>query len=262
MKNKLAIAKTFLALLHRDIIVFRPYAFGRLIDAVVWSFATLYVSCYILPHFGFPPKFALFLTLGNIAAWCAFETGSCISVILGDLFGINSLSYYVSLPLPSSLIFIRLILIDAYKSLVSTLPMLPIAKMILQDQIDLTTINYATLSVSYILCLLFFASLGVFISSLTPKMENISSVKLRILFPMWFLGCYQFSWHMMYQTSPLVAYANLLNPVTYITEGLRHSLPLQQPLIPFYICTIMTIIFIASCTLLSIRFFKKRIDAL
>lgn len=262
MESKVSILKTFISLLHRDIIVFKPYAINRLIDATVWTYATLYVSCYILPSFGFPPKFALFLSLGNIAAWCAFETGSCISIILGDLFGINALSYYISLPIPSWLIFVRIILIDAYKSLVATSIMLPIAKIILLDQIQLSSINYTTFIISYILCLLFFASLGVFIASLTPTMEHISSVKLRLLFPMWFLGCYQFSWHMMYSTTPILAYCNLLNPVTYITEGLRHSLPLEQILIPFWICSLMTIFFIIMCTTLSIYFFKKRIDCL
>lgn len=254
--------QTFVTLLWRDARVFKRYTLNRLIDACVWSGTTLYISQYVLVKFGISSQFASFLILGNIASWGMFEVGSSISIILSDLQGANSLSYYLSLPVPSSWIFIRIGLMDAYKTFISTLPMIPIGKLILGNNILLSSINYPKLIVSYILAHLFFGFLGLFVASITPSLEYLSTVKMRILFPMWFLGCYQFTWHMLYETNPTLAYLNLLNPVTYIVEGMRGSLDLNLPLLSYPVCVAATSIFIILFAWAGVRNFKRRVDCL
>src|SRR3990167_1786184 len=102
--------QTFIALLIRDARTFQQHILTRMIDACVWSGASLYVSQYLLPLFGMDLHFASFLVLGNLVVWAIFEVGTNMSILLGDLHGNNALSYYLSLPIPSSLIFIRLAL--------------------------------------------------------------------------------------------------------------------------------------------------------
>lgn len=255
-------SQTFISLLRRDSLVFKKHVTNRFIDACVWSGITLYVSQYILPQFGMHQNFGTFIMIGNIAAWGMFEVGTNVSILISDIQGANSLSYYLTLPIPTSWIFIRIGLIDAYKSFVSTLPLLPVGKLILWNFISMSDISYRYLLLSYILANLFFGFLGLFLASVMPNLEYLTTVKLRIIFPMWFFGCYQFSWHMLKNANPYLAYLNLLNPVTYIMEGLRGTIIVNQPLIPYWICTITTIFFICLFAYLGVRGFKKRLDCL
>ncbi len=254
------VMQTFITLLIRDARTFQQHILTRMIDACVWSGASLYVSQYLLPLFGMDLKFASFLVLGNLAVWAIFEVGTNMSILLGDLQGNNALSYYLSLPIPSSLIFVRLALTDAYKSFMATTPLLFLSKLILQDHFSLSSIHYPKMIACWVLSHILFGFFGLFVSSITKSFEYVTTIRQRILFPIWFLGCYQFTWHMLYQANPTIAYLNLLNPVVYVLEGMRGSTNTDLPTIPFHICIIAMIFFITLFAYLGIRKFKKRLD--
>ena len=254
--------KTFINLLIRDAKVFKKYIIGRFIDACIWSAIILFVSQYIMPAFGINSNFGTFIMIGNIAAWGMLEVGTNISLLISDLTGNQSTSYYLTLPIPQSWIFIRIGLSDAFKTFISTLPIIPIGKLILGKNISISTILYGKLIIIFILAHLFFGFFGLFLASITPSLEYITTVKLRILFPLWFIGCYQFTWCMLYKSYPSIAYINLLNPVVYIMEGMRNTVHSDYPLIPYYVCIIFIVIITAIFGYLGIHQFKKRLDCL
>ncbi len=254
--------QTFLALLIRDARTFKQHIITRMIDACVWSGASLYVSQYLLPLFGINTKFASFLVLGNLAVWAVFEVGTNMSIFLGDLHANNSLSYYLSLPISSNLIFIRIALMDAYKSFIATIPLLFLAKLILRDNLDLSSIDYPKLILCWVLAHILFGFFGLFISSMTESFEYITTIRQRILFPIWFLGCYQFTWYMLLEANPTLAYLNLLNPIVYVLEGMRGCIHLDLPTIPFSICITVMLAFTLLFGCLGIHYFKKRLDCL
>jgi ABC-2 type transport system permease protein len=105
-----------------------------------------------------------------------------------------------------------------------------------------------------------FGFFGIFVSSMTMSFEYVTTIRQRILFPIWFLGCYQFTWYMLYQASPAIAYLNLLNPVVYVLEGMRGTINTGLPTIPYSICILAMIFFTALFAYLGIRNFKKRLD--
>ena len=256
------VMQTFLTLLIRDARTYKRHILTRMVDACVWSGASLYVSQYLLPLFGIDSKFASFLVLGNLAVWAIFEVGTNMSIFLGDLYANNSLSYYLSLPISSNLIFIRIALMDAYKSFMATLPLLILSKLVLRENFDLSAINYPKLISCWILAHILFGFFGIFVSSMTTSFEYITTIRQRILFPMWFLGCYQFTWHMLFEANPTLAYINLINPIVYVLEGMRGSMNLELKIIPFYICISMMLFFIFLFGYLGIHQFKKRLDCL
>jgi ABC-2 type transport system permease protein len=256
------VMQTFITLLLRDARTFQRHILNRMIDACVWSGSSLYVSQYLLPLFGIDLKFASFLVLGNLVVWPIFEVGNNMSVLLGDLYSNNSLSYYLSLPIPSSLIFIRIALTDAYKSFMATVPLLFFSKLILLDHFSMSAIHYPKMIFCWIMAHILFGFFGVFASSITDSFENIPTIRQRILFPMWFLGCYQFTWSMLYTANPTIAYIDLLNPVVYVLEGMRGSIDTGQPTIPFHFCVFAMIFFTVFFAWLGIRQFKKRLDCI
>ncbi|MBI2344847.1 hypothetical protein HYV10_02115 [Candidatus Dependentiae bacterium] len=256
------VMQTFWTLLIRDARTFQQHIFTRMIDACVWSGVSLYVSQYLLPLFGIDPKFASFLVLSNLAVWAVFEVGTNMSIFLGDLHANNSLSYYLSLPISSNLIFIRIALMDAYKSFMATIPLLVLAKLILQENFALSAINYPKLIVCWILAHILFGFFGLFVSSMTNSFEYITTIRQRILFPIWYLGCYQFTWYMLFKINPTIAYINLINPIVYVLEGMRGCINFNLETIPFYICILMMIAFTLLFGYFGIHNFKKRLNCL
>ncbi|MBI2352617.1 hypothetical protein HYV11_00015 [Candidatus Dependentiae bacterium] len=254
--------QTITTLLLRDTRVFKKHIIARFIDACVWTSIVLFVSQYIMPQFGISSNFGAFIMIGNIAAWGMFEVGTNVSILISDLLGIQSISYYLTLPIPQSWIFIRIGLSDAFKSFISTLPMIPIGKIVLVDHVSCTHILYGKLIFSYFCAHLFFGFFGLFLASITPNLDYITTIKLRIIFPLWFLGCYQFTWHMLYKSYPKVAYLNLLNPVVYIMEGMRSTVISEYQLLPYSLCMVMIILFTIAFGYLGIKGFKKRLDCL
>lgn len=256
------VIQTFYSLLVRDARTFQQHIATRAIDACVWAGASLYVSQYLFPLFGMSNKFGAFTAIGNLAVWGIFEVGTNMTILLGDLQGTNSLSYYLTLPIPSTWIFIRIALMDAYKSFLPTILLLPLAKIILQDYFALTSIHYPKLFMIWILAHIFFGFFGLFVSSLTYSFEYVTTIRQRVLFPIWFLGGFQFTWHMLYQANPTLAYLNLLNPVMYIMEGMRGSTQTDLPTLPFFWCIAATIAFTIAFGYFGIRQFKKRLNCL
>ena len=254
--------QTFFAILYRDARVFQQHIISRFIDACIWAGIVLYVSQYIMPKFGIAQNFGLFIMVGNVVAWGMFEVATNISILLADIKNNQSTSYYLSLPVPHSWTFFRIGLMDAYKSFISTLPMIPLGKLILDDHFILSNIAIGKFITYYILSHVFFGFFGLFIASLTTNLHYITTIKLRVIFPMWFIGGYQFSWYMLYQTNPWVAYANLLNPTIYIMEGMRSTILDDPTLLPFSTCILVTIIATLLCMTLGIHFFKKRLDCI
>lgn len=254
--------QTFVSILHRDARVFQRHIYNRFLDACIWTSIILYVSQYIFIKFGMKSDFGIITMVGNIAAWGMLEVGTNVSLLISDLVGLQSTSYYLTLPIPQNWIFIRIGLMDAYKSFITTLPMIPLGKLVLWPYVSLTDIVYGKFILIYLLAHLFFGFFGLFLSSITPDLSYITTIKLRIIFPLWFLGGYQFSWQTLYQTNKWLAYLNLANPVIYIMEGLKSTINISCQLIPFWICICMTVMFTLLFTILGIHFFKKRLDCL
>src|SRR5690606_20322377 len=174
--------------------------------------------------------------IGNIAAWGMLEVGTNVSIFISDLLGLQSITYYLTLPVSSNLVFIRIALADGMKSFFSTLPLLPIGKIILHKHFDLGSLCYGKLFLMYVVAHIFFGFFSLYLSSRTPDLTYLTTIKQRIIFPMWFLGCYQFTWYMLHTQYPVIAYINLLNPIVYIMEGLRHATVHTYDLLPYTLC--------------------------
>ena len=254
------ILQTFKNLLLRDTSIFKTQIIIRCINACLWSSTTIYVSQYIMPQFGVSATFGKFTMISNVIAWGMFESVNYASILVSDIESGNSLSYYLTLPIPTNWIFIRIGLINAYKSFMSTLLLIPVGQLLLWNQISLSEIAWIPLVVSYILAHLFFGFFSVFLASIAPTMEQITTIKGLVTFPLWFFGCYQFSWHMLYKVNPTLAYIDLLNPVTYLMEGIRSTIVTDQVLISYTTCTLMAIFFIIVSGYVGIYKLKKHLD--
>jgi ABC-type polysaccharide/polyol phosphate export permease len=233
-----------------------------MIDGIIWGASIITVSHHIMPYLGVNPKFGVFIFVGNIAMWGLFQMLADTAVILADIAGHQDISYFLTLPIPQYLVFIRLALFNAYKSFVTPLPIFAVGKIILGDSLPFSEIAFGKLILCYILMNLFYGFFGLFLASISRDLPAIATIRTRYITPLWFLGGFQFSWKASLVALPTVAYINRFNPITYIFEGLRSTILNPQDFIPYWHCvgvlTVATILF----GYFAVKNLERRLDCL
>jgi len=254
---------TFFALLCKDVTIFNKRWLYRSIDCFIWITSVILVAQYLMPLFGITdPQFGTFTLLGNLAVWGFFEIHTSIALFLGDIEGDKSISYYLSLPLSASLVFVEYAFASAYRSILSSIIILPIGKIIIGDSFVMSNIHWFELIIGYIMINIFYGFFTIFIVSFMPDLASLSMVKSRILFPLWFLGGFQFTWHMLYKVAPNIAYLNLCNPLIYVMEGLRSTTLPKEQFLPFWNCMAMLLVFSILFGYIGTKKLKERLDSL
>lgn len=244
-----------------DLIIFKQMFLDKFIDLSIWVVLTTLVTAYIMPYFGLAVDFGVFQLGGIIAAAGLFEMGNSNVVdLVSDFEGDRVISFDLTLAIPS---WLALASKTAYYFIIYTLLallMLPIGKVCLWNQFELTSVNYPKLILAIFAINLFYASFALWIASRVPNMAKMGQVWMRFIFPMWFLGGFQFSWMASYKTIPSFALANLINPMIYITEAVRVALLGQEGFINFWLCLLAIVFFAAVSFYFGITSLKKRLD--
>ena len=83
----------------------------------------------------------------------------------------------------------------------------------------------------------------------------------RVLTPLNFFGCIWYTWHSLNTISKPLGKLVLLNPYTYMTEGLRTALLQNDASLPLSICIPALLCFIAVGFALSLTLIYKHLDA-
>jgi ABC-type polysaccharide/polyol phosphate export permease len=258
-----SIFQTFCALIQRDIMVFLPTYKDRIINSIIWAIITLVVFQYVMPSLGLPKSFAAFIAASNAASWGFFEVTENVGWLIADLEGHKAIGYDLTLPLPQWMVFIRIAISNGIKALLVATLFIPVAKIILGAALDLSNISFLKLGIILIMVHLFYGMFGLYLTSKTKNMMDLSNIWMRIVFPLWYLGCYQFPWSTLYKLSPTIAYINLLNPIVYCMEGMRSALlGAEASAIPFYYSVVALMIFCAVAAHVGVSKMRKRLDCL
>ncbi|HLB40574.1 MAG TPA: ABC transporter permease [Candidatus Babeliales bacterium] len=251
---------TVTALLKTELLVYRQIVVDKFIDVAIWVILTMVITSYILPLFGLKADFGVFQLGGVLAAVGLFEVYVSNVELIADYTGDRIIDYYLTLPLPASLVILSKALYYFLVNLSLTLLVFPLGKLCLWQQLDLSQVHYPKLLLAIILACAFYAGFVIWSSSITPNMHKLGSVWSRLIFPMWFLGGFQFSWSALHHVFPWLAYLNLLNPMLYITEALRVSLLGQADYLNFWLCLLAITSCASLCFLVGYRNLKRRLD--
>ncbi|MDP3788292.1 MAG: ABC transporter permease [Candidatus Chromulinivorax sp.] len=262
MLNK-NIYQTFYALLAKDIAIYNKRWWSRSIDALVWACSSLIVAHYMMPLFGITdPQYGTFVLVGNLAIWGLFEMLTSIAVFLGDIQGDKAIGYYMSLPLPSSMVFIEQALASAYRSIASSILIFPAGKLILGNNLHLNNVSWLYLIIAFIIINIFYGFFTILVAGYIKDLSALTMVRSRIIFPLWFLGCFQFTWKMLYKVAPNIAYISLCNPMVYIMDGMRATVLPAEQYLSFWNCMIMIILFSIVCGYFGIQKLQRRLDCI
>jgi len=233
--NYSEIIKTIYQLLKTDLFKFFRYTFvDDLINKAIWISCTLLIANYIWPNIGMSTSFGTFMGIGAIVSCMFWDCWGTSVQFVADLEGNNITQYYLSLPLPAPWFFLKQAIFYAIRALIPALCIMPLLKLILWKSLDLSLIQWVPFAITLITTSFFCGALGLFITSRVKDMHSIDNISIRFLFPMFFFGGSQFSWHMLVNISPIMAYLSLINPLLYAMEAMHVVFLGQAHYLPFW----------------------------
>ncbi len=226
--------QTVWELFKTDLFLLSQTLKDKIINAFIWASANILITAYILPALGFENSYGAFMAASVIVTCGGFELVTQLSYFYADIEGENHTSFLLTLPLPNWLILVKQGLFYAFNSFIICIMALITAKVLLFYRLDLSSISFLKLTIALLIMNAFYGSFTLFMIAFTKGLATIENSWMRILFPLWFLGGFQFSWMSLYNVAPRFAYLNLLNPYTHATEMMRAAMISQQGNLPFW----------------------------
>lgn len=254
--------KTCSRLIWRDLVVFLPSFWDRFFNACIWVVLTIVVFQYIFPTLGLSEDYGAFMACANAISWGFFEVMENVSRLIADLQGEKSISYDLTLPLPQWMVFCRLALASALQAMAISIFILPLSIVVLWNNFPLGAVSLGKIFLIFIVANLFYGFFSLLMSSLIPDLRGINNIWSRVIFPLWWLGGYQFSWETMRAISPITAKIMLANPILYTVEGMRAAVLGQEGYLNFWVCFFALIGFTLIVGYIGTKKMLKRLDCL
>jgi len=238
----------------------RKTLFDKFVNFYIWASCTLLVSGYLMQAFGMNKDFGPFQLGGILATAGLFELYSNAVTIVSDIEGDRTITYYLTLPAPTLTVLASFIAYYALIGITMGILLLPLAKAILGAQFVLANVSWVALILFMMLIHLLCATATLMFSALIPSMDKFDILWTRFIFPLWFLGGFQFSWASVHAKAPWLSYAMLANPITYFTEGVRAALLGQAGNLPLWLCSMVLLMLWIFISFGAYKTLKKRLD--
>ncbi|MEX0849003.1 MAG: hypothetical protein WD055_02145 [Candidatus Dependentiae bacterium] len=250
----------FFALLHRDILLLKRKLWSKLIDGLFMCFIIVTTTGYLLPALGMPadmigPMFV------NIFFNIFFMFGFSLAVnMINEIKYKGRLYYLLTLPVNKFWVFASYITTFMIEATIIIAPLLILGLFILQNKIVFVQPHPILFILIYLASLLFFGIFMLFFSVHYTYNWFLDNVWSRRLSPMFSFGSTFFIWQQAFAITPLLAYAMLCNPLTYICEGLRFGFIGGNKFINGWLCLIAIVSFTMTTMFFLNTSIKKRLD--
>jgi ABC-2 type transport system permease protein len=226
--QRMMFLKAFFGLYLRDLRVLSRELMPFLLRVGMQPLLFLFVFTFVMPRMsgGSPmaagPAFGTVLLPGLMAVAIMFSGIAAVALPLSGEFGITrEIDDRVMCPVPVWAVALEKVCFSALQSMVAALLVIPMAMWIPAVPVYPHIQNWFLFVLVLVMASLLAGTLGLAIgSSVSPK--NIGLVFSIIVVPITFLGCVYYPWSGL-KNIPWLKYAVLLNPIVYISEGLRAS---------------------------------------
>lgn len=136
----------------------------------------------------------------------------------------------------------------------------PLAKLIMRSTFDTSNTQWLGLFILIYAGALLCSAYNLFMVNYANSMPKVRSYWVRVNFPLIQLGGFFFSWKTLYAYNKTLAYLCLLNPFTYITEGLRRAILGSEQYFSLSVCVGALFVFSMFFALLALYFFRRNVD--
>jgi ABC-2 type transport system permease protein len=255
--------RLLMQLLVRDFYVFgkRIASFG-INYLLIYPILAIVTFGYIQPGVYFGPGHtatSIILLVGTFGINMLSLCYTMMSSFVFDLEHDRFIDYQISIVTPRILL-LKMILFPALIASMISLPYFPLAYLILPSYFANLNSNWLALMAVIVCASLYCASYIMMGLCIIKKATSIRQFWLRCNWPLVVLGGLWIPWHLLRSNYPRLAYVSLLDPFTYFTEGIRSALIGSDQFISYKICICALLVFFCIFSLVSIYFFKKKLD--
>jgi ABC-2 type transport system permease protein len=250
--------RVFLALLARDVVVVRRELVFFLLRTAMQPLMFTVVFGYLLPKMGFVNRgYTAALLPGVLAVSLALAAVQSVALpMVGDFGFSREIEDRLLAPIPNWLVALEKVVSGTLQALIAALFVLPVARLIMGPIPGLSAAHLPSVAVVTVFGAVAFSMIGLFLGCVVEAAQ-IGLLFGVIVAPMIMFGCAYYPWRGL-DAAPTVKYAVLVNPLTYIAEGLRGVLIPDLPHMPLPVVlgalTIITVVFWR----LGLRAFMKR----
>ena len=260
--------RAFAGLFLRDLHVLRRELFPFVIRVCMNPLLFLFVFTFIMPHMSggasmnptagmAGANFSTVLLPGLMAVAIMFSGIAAVALPLAQEFGITrEIDDRVMCPLPVAAVALEKICFSAMQSVIAAAVVFPLAYFIPTTPVVAHVSNWPYLIVVLVLASLTSGALGLTIGT-SVKPQQIGLIFGVVVMPITFLGCVYYPWAALYPIRWLQM-SVLINPIVYMSEGLRSALT-PGPHMPPLLILAMLVFFLVLLTWLGIRGFLRRV---
>lgn len=164
------------------------------------------------------------------------------------------------LVLKPQLVLIEKIIFGSILVFLCNITFYPLVIGLLHPYFDLYRISWTKVALLLYAASLFCSSFGYLLVCIMKDMSKIRFIWRRCNYPLIMLGGFLAPWKVMVLFSPILGYAALMNPMLYVTEGLRQAILAQDQFLPYWQSLCSLLVFSLLSTLGALYFFKKKLD--
>jgi len=261
--------RAFVGLFLRDLHVLRREKFPFLIRVIMNPLLFLFVFTYIMPHMSggaalnptaqmAGANFSTVLLPGLMAVAIMFSGIAAVALPLAQEFGITrEIDDRVMCPLPVAAVAIEKIVFSAVQSVIAAAFVFPLAYYVPATPVYAHVNSWPFLIAVIALASLTAGALGLVIGT-SVKPNQISLIFGTVVMPITFLGCVYYPWSML-NKMPWLQRAVLINPIVYMSEGLRAALTPGLPHMDPAPIVGMLCFFLVQLTLTGVNGFLRRV---
>jgi ABC-2 type transport system permease protein len=256
----LAAGRVFWALLMRDVVVVRRELIFFLLRTAMQPLMFTVVFGYLLPKMGFiRGGYTSTLLPGVLAVSLALAAVQSVALPMVTDFGFSKeIEDRLLAPIPAWLVALEKVASGVVQALIAALFVLPLARLIMGPIAGLTlsASHVGGLVAVTVFGAVAFSVMGLFLGCV------VEAAQIGLLFgivvaPMIMFGCAYYPWRGL-DAAPVVKYGVLVNPLTYIAEGLRGVLVPGVPHMPLGVVLAALTVITAVFWRLGLRAFMKR----
>ena len=264
--------RAFAGLFRRDLHVLRREKLPFLIRVIMNPLLFLFVFTYIMPHMSgggalnptaamassSGANFSTVLLPGLMAVAIMFSGIAAVALPLAQEFGITrEIDDRVMCPLPVAAVAIEKIVFSAVQSMIAAAFVFPLAYYIPSTPVYAHVNSWPFLILILTLASLTSGALGLVIGT-AVKPQQISLIFSTVVMPITFLGCVYYPWAKL-DKMPILQHAVLINPIVYMSEGLRAALTPALPHMDSGRIVAMLWFFLVLLTWLGVKGFIRRV---
>lgn len=224
-------------LLYRDIRTIQHDLWNNLIDALIVPSTIIVINGYVLPYLGLPISYGSFMVASSVIMMLYMATnwqgGNQLAM---DLDGEKSISYELTLPLPSWMVFCKIAIANACKAAVKNALTLPMGILLLWNRFDVAQLSVSKVLLFYLLSSLFLGFFALVPVCFVKGMPGFVRYQWRIGSQLVFYSGFQFPLTTLYAAVPILAYVSYFNPLLYCFEGMHAAVLGQEGYLNFWLC--------------------------